>query len=219
MKTSLSQEALARYLARQLDAFFPDEAEDVEREFARFLPAALDRLATLIAGVRPPLFHRDGTPWFDHLHGDQSAIFLYLIANELGTNGGAAEVATKCYLLNKALHGLDVFYEIRLPRLFLFFHPVGTVLGRAEYSDGFMVAQQCTVGNVRGDYPKLGRGVALCAGSAVIGAAEVGDEVTFGAGSLLIGGKVPPHTTVVGRAKEVRLLPSKEPLWRNYFRA
>ena len=219
MKTSLSQEALARYLARQLDAFFPDEAEDVERELARFLPAALDRLATLIAGVRPPLFHRDGTPWFDHLHGDQSAIFLYLIANELGTNGGSAEVATKCYLLNKALHGVDVFYEIRLPRLFLFFHPVGTVLGRAEYSDGFMVAQQCTVGNVRGDYPKLGRGVALCAGSAVIGAAEVGDEVTFGAGSLLIGGKVPPHTTVVGRAKEVRLLPSKEPLWRNYFRA
>jgi serine O-acetyltransferase len=218
MKTSLSRTVLARYLARQLDHFFPDEAAGVEDEIARFLPSALNRLATLVAGVQPPLFHRDGVPQFNHLHGDQYAIFLYLIANEIGTAGGSAEVATKCYLLNKALHGLDVFYEVRLPRLFLFSHPVGTVLGRAEYSDGFMVAQQCIVGNVRGDYPKLGRGVALCAGSAVIGAAEVGDEVTFGAGSMLIGGKVPSHTTVVGRAKEVRLLPSKQPLWRNYFR-
>ena len=219
MKTSLSREALARYLARQLDHFFPDEATGIEDEIERYLPSTLDRLAALVAGIQPPLFHRSGEPHFNHLHGDQYSIFLYLIANEIGTKGGSAEVATKFYLLNKALHGIDAFYEIRLPRLFLFFHPVGTVLGRAEYSDGFMVAQQCIVGNVRGDYPKLGRGVALCAGSAVIGAAEVGDEVTFGAGSLLIGGQVPSHTTVVGRAKEVRFLPAKEPLWRNYFRA
>jgi serine O-acetyltransferase len=218
MKMTLSPEALAKYLARQLDHFFPDDLHATEKEVAVGLPAALERLATIVAAVQPPLFHRDGEPWFSHLHSDQYAMFLYLIANELGTHGGSAEVATKCYLLNKALHGLDVFYEVRLPRLFLLFHPVGTVLGRAEYSDCFTAAQQCTVGNIRGDYPKLGRGVALCAGSAVIGAAEVGDEVTFGAGSLLVGGTVPPRTTVVGRAKDVRFLPSTAPIWRQCFR-
>lgn len=218
MKTSLSREALARYLARQLDHFFPDEAAGVEGEIARFLPGALDRLATLAAGVQPPLFHRDGAPFFNHLNGDQSTVFLYLVANEVSARGGSAEVAAKCYLLNKALHGLDLFYEVRMPRVFLLFHPVGTVLGRAEYSDGFMAGQNCTVGNVRGDYPKLGRGVALCSGSSVLGAANVGDEVTFGAGSLLLCGSVPPRTTVVGRAKDVRFVPSEAPLSRGYFR-
>ena len=219
MKTTLSRDALATYVARQLDHFFPDDFPATQREIERAIDAALARLATIVAAVREPLFHRAGEPWFDHLHSDQYAMFLYLLANELGTNGGSAEVATKCYLLNKALHGLDVFYEVKLPRLFLFFHPVGTVLGRADYADYFMVMQQCIVGNVRSEYPKLGRGVALCAASAVLGGAEVGNDVTFGAGSFLIGGKVPANTTVVGRAKDVRFIPAKEPLWRNYFRA
>lgn len=219
MKTTLSQTALAGYVARQLDHFFPDGSPATAGEIERCLPSALERLAAIVGAVEPPLFHRDGEGWFNHLHSDQYAIFLYLLANELGTNGGSQEVATKCYLLNKALHGLDAFYEIRLPRLFLFFHPVGTVLGRADYSDRFIVAQQCTVGNVRGKYPRLGRGVALCAGSSVIGSANIGDDVTIGAGSLLIGGTVPANTTVVGRGKEVRFLPSKGAHWRGYFRA
>ena len=218
MKTTLSRDVLAAYVARQLDHFFPDDFPATQREIGRGLDAALERLAAIVGAVREPLFHRAGEPWFDHLHSDQYAMFLYLIANELGTNGGSTEVAAKCYLLNKALHGLDVFYGVKLPRMFLFFHPVGTVLGRADYADHFIVMQQCVVGNVRREYPKLGRGVALCAGSAVLGAAEVGDEVTFGAGSLLVGGTVPPRTTVVGRAKDVRFLPSTAPLWRQYFR-
>lgn len=219
MKTTLQPEALAHYLARQLDHFYPDDLTATEREVGTAMEDALTRLATIAVATKPPLFRRGEETLFNHLNSDQTAIFLYLLANGLGTGGGSKEVAAKLYLLNKALHGLDVFYEVKLPRLFLFMHPVGTVLGRAEYSDCFIAMQGCTVGNIRSDYPKLGRGVVLCAGSAVLGPARVGDDVTLGAGSLVLGGTIPPNSTVTGRAKELRLLPADEPMWRNYFTA
>ena len=37
------------------------------------------------------------------------------------------------------LHGIDVFFTVDLPDIFLFCHPLCTVLGRAQYSDYFLV--------------------------------------------------------------------------------
>jgi serine O-acetyltransferase len=219
MNTTLPFEALGGYIARQLGNFFPDDTSDtVEREVAASLPLALERMSAIVHAAAPRFFERDGTVWFKHLHSDQWAMFLYLLAHELARAGRSAEVATKLYLLNKALHGIDVFYEVRLPRLFLFMHPLGTVLGRAEYGDYFVVLQNCTVGNVGGKYPRLGKGVMLCAGASILGPAEVGDDVTIGAGSLIMNTDIPTGATAVGRGKDVRLLTSETPLWRRYFR-
>jgi serine O-acetyltransferase len=219
MQTSLSPDALAGYVARQLDHFFPDASSGTEQEVKQSLGTALTRMAAIIAAVQPALFHRAGIPRFSHLHSDQWAMFLYLLAHELALARGSTEIATKLYLLNKALHGLDVFYEVRLPQLFLFMHPLGTVLGRADYDDYFIVLQNCTVGNVAGKYPRLGKGVMLCSGASVLGPAQVGDDVTVGAGSLIVNTDIPSGSTVVGRGKEVRLLPTEAPLWKNYFRS
>jgi serine O-acetyltransferase len=145
-------------------------------------------------------------------------MFLYLLGHELARAGGSAEVATKLYLLNKALHGIDVFYEVRLPRYFLFMHPLGTVLGRANYADYFVVLQNCTVGNVGGQYPSFGKGVMICAGASILGPAIVGEDVTIGAGSLIVNTDVPARSTAVGRGKEIRFISSETPLWRRYFR-
>ncbi len=49
-------------------------------------------------------------------------------------------------------------------------HPVGTVLGRASYSDYFICYHNCTVGaNLDNDYPSFGRGIVMYGGSRVIG--------------------------------------------------
>ena len=45
------------------------------------------------------------------------------------------DLASKAYCLNKALHAIDVFYEVELPEIFFLEHPLGTVLGRAKYSN------------------------------------------------------------------------------------
>ena len=42
-------------------------------------------------------------------------------------------LAAKVYALNKALHAIDVFYEVELPDLFCLQHPLGTMPGRARY--------------------------------------------------------------------------------------
>ena len=85
------------------------------------------------------------------------------------------------YYLNKSLHGFDCSYSTKLPDIFLIFHGVGTVLGKASYSDYFVSLQGCTIGSHRGAYPVLGKGVALAAGSSVIGACELGSGVSVSA--------------------------------------
>jgi serine O-acetyltransferase len=55
---------------------------------------------------------------------------------------------------------LDAFYEVELPDVFAFQHPVGTVLGRGRYGNYFFVYQRCSVGaNVAGRYPTIGESV------------------------------------------------------------
>jgi serine O-acetyltransferase len=221
MNSTLSQEELVRFVARQLRQFYPDGVtfRTLVGEVGRALPGAWERLAVAIEGIKGPLFHRDGVGIFNHLHSDQYAMFLYLLANEAGCRNGLAQLATKIYLLNKALHGIDAFYEIELPRVFLFAHPLGTVLGRASYGECFMVMQNCTVCNVRGVYPKFGKGVVLCSGASVIGAAELGDAVTLGAGSLVIGAMVPANSTVIGRGKSTTVTQSgQSSMWTQYFK-
>src|SRR5690606_10500928 len=96
-------------------------------------------------------------------------------------------------------------------------HPIGTVLGRAVYGNGFVVMQGCTVGNKGGSYPVLGERVVLCAGSSVIGNCKIGNDVCIGAGAQLIDREVPDGSTVVGHDTTLRILPRTSPLLRQVF--
>ena len=65
------------------------------------------------------------------------------------------------------MHAVDAFYEVQLPDVFAVQHPVGTVLGRANYSDYFICYHNCTVGaNLDNDYPSFGRGIVMYGGAA-----------------------------------------------------
>jgi len=219
MKCSLPPAALARYLARQANAIYPDRNPVRPELLMKPLLRALNRLNRCLAGLSIPCFFRRGNPFFDHLHAEQYSMFLYLMANECGRTGEKFRpLATKFYLLNKTLHGLEAFYEIELPEIFWFAHPVGTVLGRARYGNRLVVMQGCTVGNVGGVYPVLGERVVLCAHSMVLGACKLGNNVCVGAGSLLVNARVPSNTTVIGRGNSLKLLSNPSELAREYFR-
>ena len=76
-----------------------------------------------------------------------------------------------------------------LPDVFAVQHPVGTVLGRATYSDYFICYHNCTVGaNLDNDYPSFGRGVVMYGGSRVIGKTVVGDNSFVSTGAIVIDG-------------------------------
>lgn len=147
-------------------------------------------------------------------------MFLYLLGHEAwkaGLDEDASRSATKFYLLNKALHGCDVFFQIELPEVFWLAHPVGTVLGRAEYGNGFAAMQGCSVGNKAGVYPRFGERVLMCANSSVIGGCRIGDDVCIGAGAMVIDTDVPDGSTVVGCGKGLRIIPKRSNLFASIF--
>ncbi|MDZ4289766.1 MAG: hypothetical protein U0984_17510 [Prosthecobacter sp.] len=218
MEQSLFTPQLAAYAAAQMNVFFPDDHPVKAPDVALLLPGVLGRLKVCFSGLRGPYFRREGVLRFDHLNADQYSMFLYLLGNEAFRAGaGSGDIAVKSYLLNKALHGIEVFYEVELPAVFWFAHAVGTVLGRARYGNGLVVAQGCTVGNKDGRYPTLGEKVVLCANSSVLGDCQIGSRVCVGAGSQLIEETITDGTTVVGSTPSARVLEKTSPLLDLYF--
>jgi serine O-acetyltransferase len=149
MQLTLTYSQLASYAAAQMNSFFPDGNPVHPDKVSLVMPRVLERLAVALSGIGNPYFVRNGVSYFNHLHSDQYSMFLYLLGNEAHVSavGGCPNLAAKSYLLNKALNGIEAYYEIQLPEVFWFCHPVGTVLGRASYGNGFVVMQGCTVGN------------------------------------------------------------------------
>ncbi len=209
-------QALAQYVARQASNVFPDR-EIGAREVLPYAERALARLEGALEAVRDKYFAGAAKTPFNHRHTDHYAMFLYFVANSVFRDGGPRELAEKAYALNKALHGLDVFYEVQLPEVFFFQHPVGTVLGRARYSDYLIVYQRCSTGAKDGVYPTLGRGVVMFGGSAVLGQCTVGDNVWLSAGTLVMGENVPSDSAVFGQSPRLVVKPTKRDVIRDLF--
>lgn len=217
MKLSISPAQLAAYVARQLNALFPDR-ELRPADLSAAVDGALARTASCYRGLRAKYFQDDGESVFNHLHTDQYAMFLYFVANSIFRMRGDLGVASRVYALNKALHGIDVFYEVELPSVFCFQHPVGTVLGRARYGEYFFVYQRCSVGSsVAHDYPTLGRGVVMFGGAAVIGKCVVGDNVWLSVNATVVDGVVPSDSIVFGQSPNLVVKPAKRDVIRYLF--
>lgn len=152
------------------------------------------------------------------LHTGQYASFLLFLARE-AFEGGDRETADKIYALNKMLHGFDIYYEVELPETFFFEHPVGTVLGRARYSDRLFVGQNVTVGGNKGMYPIIGENVALHAGCMVLGNAHLGDNIEVSAGAIIKEDDIPSNCLVFGASPHliVKQRSEDEMLQRLYY--
>lgn len=216
VRSSLSASGLAAYAAAQVNGLFPDPAPVSADDLLAAVQGALPRLEHCFSHVANKYFFDGKQAVFNHLHGDQYAMWLYLLANELHRQGGPATTCSKLFLLNKALHGIDAFYEVELPSIFLFVHPLGTVLGRGNYSDFFVVYQRCGVGSNNDIYPTFGEHVTLRPGSAVLGACVIGDHCQIATESLVLDRDLPEHTLYIGGPKTATLKRQDKPypLWR-----
>jgi len=204
--SSLDASALAAYLRRLLGTHFPDGGGD-SLDLTPSVHDALARTEHNFARIHRKYFTVDGRTRFDHLNGDHLATFLYFVANSCWQLTGDIVVPTKLFSLNKLLHGLDLFYSVQLPEVFLLVHPVGTVIGNAAYNDYLVVYQNCTIGSEAGHYPRLGEGVVLNSRVSIIGECTVGDNVVFGANSFIVDTDIPSDSIVVGQFPGHRALP------------
>jgi serine O-acetyltransferase len=216
VQTSLSPERLATMAARQCDNLFPDGDSVAVDAMMAAVPNALERLEHCFAAIDNKYFFDGERAVFSHLHGDQYAMWLYFLANELFRQGGPASVCAKLFLLNKALHGCDIYYEVELPSIFLLVHPLGTVLGRGAYADYFVAYQRVGVGSNRDIYPRFGEHVTLRPGAAVLGNCQVGAHSQIATESLLLDRDLPENSLYIGGPKsaEVRAQRNTYPLWR-----
>jgi serine O-acetyltransferase len=181
-----SRELLLGYLLRQLEHFFPDGQAGLQALLDARLDAALDRLAHCIGAVR---MWRERE--FDPLHSSQYAIFLYYLAHTLHRSGADRALCNKLFFLNKALNGIDLFYEIDMPPVFFIGHSVGIVLAKATYGNHLVLYQNCTVGKNHGAAPTLGDGVVMYPHSAVIGPCRVGRRSILSQGVSVVGRDTP----------------------------
>ena len=191
MILTLDRLTLERYVATQLDHFFPDGAPVAE--IGRYMNRTLERVEYCFTAIPQRYFRHGEQTYFNHLNSDQYAMFLYFLANTLYREGADRQLCDKVFCLNKALHAVDVYYEVELPNIFLFAHAVGTVIGRAQFSDYLLVQQDSTIGGAREEkagqknvYPTLGKYVSVYKGAAVLGKCTVGDNCKISAHSLLI---------------------------------
>lgn len=197
MKLSIEKSALINYLSKQLELFYPDGVV-VKDGLIHIMPTVIERMDYCFSHINKKYYIEDGQSCFNHLNADHYAMFLYFVSNEAWRQN-LILIATKAFLLNKALHGIDVFYSISLPNIFLFVHPIGTVLGNASYADFLVVYQHVTVGSdVGGVYPHFGKGCVLYSKSSAIGQCNLGSNVSLAAHSFIRNREIPDNTVVVG---------------------
>lgn len=201
---SIGQGDLAEYSLIQIDHFFPDNQYGMSRGAAasllqKAMPTVIERLEKCIGSINAPNYHDEfGNATFSHLHADQYATYLYFLSNTIWKDFDQKIIADKFMYLNRALHGVYISYKCPLPEHFFLSHPVGTVLGNAEYGDFLVVLQNVTVntGLNGGKSPKIGNGVFLSAGCSIIGNEDIGDRVSLGAGTLVFQQYIPNDSVV-----------------------
>ena len=208
--------SLLDYTVAQCAAITPDGREAAFRTAVdAHLDEALVRLGRCIDGCAP---WRPGE--FNILQSSQHTIYLYYLANTIWTRSGDTAAATRLFLMNKALNGIDLFYEIAMPEVFYIGHSVGIVLAKATYGNHLVLYQNTTVGRHKDQIPILGDRVVLYPGSSVAAGAVIEDDVVVSQGVRVIGKTVPRGMMVfAGGPGELIFRPRPDDLMAEYFRA
>jgi serine O-acetyltransferase len=212
MIISISKDKLFDLLTSQLDNLFKLEGKSDVEILDNILDDVLAKTEHCFSYNKNKYYHKNGQTYFHPFHSGQYSIFLYFLSRRLFLEKQAL-LADKVYYLNKTLNSVDLYHEVEMPDIFGLDHPLGSVIGRAKFSNYFYFTQNCTVGNNHGRYPSFGRNVKLFAGAAVIGNCIIGDNCIISARTFIKDQNVPPNSLVFGSSPDL-VIKSKE---ESYF--
>lgn len=203
-KRSLNNEQLAVYITNQINIFFPDPFPIQQSEVLKAVEFAEERIFYCFHNILKKYFNDQEITNFNHLISDQYCMYLYMLSNTYYKETGEELLPTKLYLLNKTLHSVDIYFTSNLPDIFLLVHPLGTIIGRATFSDYFIAYQGCTVGCLNeGIFPTFKGKTIMYANSNVLGACTIGDNVCFAAGTMLINKDIEDNKIVLGQSPQL----------------
>lgn len=196
MNIDIGRHDLSKHVKMQLNNLF-GQCDDIEK----YLDMTLQKCELCFKMNKSSYYHNEiGEVTFSPFHSGQYSVFLYYLSNTIHVMDNNKKLATVVYYLNKVLHSVDWYYEISLPQYWGVEHPVSSVLGRANYSNGLFIYQGCTVGGNKGNYPIIGKNVILYANSTVIGNSKIGSNVLISTGTIVKDDIVPDNCIVFGQS-------------------
>jgi len=219
METSLSKIEMAKYLSIQLNNHFPDNNKVLPQHLVALVEIAYEKLRYCLSATIFDKYRKNGKVFFDHLYSDSFMLFLCYFANTAWHETKDRSLSSKIYYLNKAMNSFDCMYDTNLPEIFLIIHGNGTIMGKAEYGNYFVIYQGCTIGASQGHYPKIGNGVSIAANCSVIGKCNIGDRSTISLRTMLMRKDIPSdHTAFLDvESGKLQILKSPTCYAQQYF--
>ena len=213
MKTSLAKEEIGSFLKKQLEFYIPDGYMVDDDYWLEAITIALDRCDNCFKHILMPGYRDEkGESIFSHLHRDQYATFLYFLSNTIWTGYHDKQICDKLLNLQSILHGIFLSYKCEMPNIFLFSHPVGTIIGNAKYSDGLYIGHNVTV-NTKSDL-HIGKLCALLPGATICGNEPIGDRVSIGVNVTVYNKKIEDNSVVYNEDGQMKIRPClKEKCW------
>ncbi len=204
MHTDMPHDEIIQLVANQLSNNFVLDLNETNILESCF-DATLKRCAYCFKHSHNKYYRKDGEVYFNPFHSGQYSIFLYYLSREIYTDNESRSLADRVYYLNKTLNGLDLFYEVEMPDIFFLDHPVGSVIGRATFSNYFSFSQGCTVGNNKGIYPIIGENVRMTSGSKILGDSRIGSNVIISANTYIKDTNIPDCSIVFGSSPNLTI--------------
>lgn len=211
MKISISPDELLYLTYHQLAHFFFISQEEMN-SLSCILAEVLERCKKCFSHITCRYYTSEGTVFFDPLHSDQHAVFLYFLSNSLYHTGNK-RLAEKVYRLNKAMNGNDIYCTVELPEIFKIEHSLGTIIAPGtRIGNYFKISQNCTLGNNNGCLPVIGEHVYVLSASKIVGNCKIGDRVVVSANTYIKDTDIPSDSIVFPAFKNGRVGVEVKPL-------
>jgi serine O-acetyltransferase len=184
---------------------------DLSKELAAVYPL----IARQFVRIRNKYFRNAHGPVLRVAHNTQYTIFLYHLSRAAFALSRRGE-ADRIYSLLRIVSCVDLYYEIKLPEIWCCDHPLGTVIGRGDFSpDATLVfSQNCTIGNNRDIYPQIHGNLHMLPNSTMLGRTKVVGNVMLANGSCVIDAGELANCFVFGRSPDLILKPMMESEFR-----
>ena len=221
MRLVIDEREIELLVCRQLKNIW-GEKYTADLKFRAEISQALKRIEKCFSKLKGKGFHENGETIFSPFHTTSWSMFLYYLSIDIRIENKRG--ADMVYYLNKVMHSVDWYHEIELPDYFAAEHPLGSVLGRARYSDYLFVYQGTTIGgsyNKYGElyYPELGEKVTLYANSSILGKCRIGSNVVLSANACVKNEDVPSCSIVYGQSPNLVIKRKSEEEMKAFNRA
>ena len=209
MNIAISHDLLLSLLKKQLDNSFI-LTDNEEKCIERCISETLTKTELCFSNTPNKYYTKNNETYFSPYHSGQYSIFLYFLSRTVfEENSGNNILADKIYYLNKIMNSVDIYYEVKMPEIFMLDHPLGSVMGRAKYGNFFAFSQQCTIGNNKGVFPVIGKHVTMYSGSKIIGKCSIGNNVTIAANTYIKDTSIPDNSIVFGSSPNLTIKTKK----------